>query len=264
MQFWNLYLNYIKRFIKARSEYRTSFFWGIISNFYSYLITYLTFYVIIDNFGHIDGWDFYDLCILYGLNLLTYAIAAMLFWSVFGIEHDMLAGNLDILLIRPISLMKSLICRKFVDTFLGQILVACIFMITAFANNVEMNFIKGIYVGAAIIGGILIHSATMIFFGSISFWTKRSLFLADLIYYDLRVFLEYPLSIFPIWVKYMFTFILPWALINYYPSLIILEKCNATFDYVLGIISPIIGAGFFYGAKVFFNYGLGRYNSSGS
>lgn len=265
MDFLSLYASCIKRYIKARMEYRTSFFMGIFSNFYSYLITFLTFYVVVNNFGTIDGWDFYDLCVLYGINLLTYAIAAMLFWSVFGIEHELIAGNLDILLIRPINVVKSLICKKFVDTFIGQILIAGIFLIIAFVkNDTAMGIPKYFYLILAVIGGILIHSATMIFFGAVSFWTKRSLFLADFVYYDVRTFLEYPLSIFPVWLKFVFTFILPWALINYYPSLILLGKCNTTFDYALGIVSPIVGVGIFIAAIAFFNYGLRRYSSSGS
>ena len=86
----------------------------------------------------------------------------------------------------------------------------------------------------------MIHAATMVFFGALSFWTQRSLFLADLIYYDFRIFLEYPLTIFPVWIKYVFTFVLPWAFINYYPSLVLLNKGVSTFDYIMGGISPVV------------------------
>lgn len=265
MNFLGIYASYIKCFFKSRTEYRVSFFMGIFSNFYSYLITFISFYVIIENFGTIDGWGFYDLCMLYGINLFTYAIAAMLFWNVFGVEKEILAGNLDILLIRPMGMIKQLICRKFVDTFIGQIIISAIFLIISFRKcNVTVMNIKFIYFLIIIISGVMIHSAAMIFFGSISFWTKKSLFLADFIYYDLRKFLEYPLSIFPFWLKYFFSFVLPWGLINYYPALIILSKYESRTDYLLGVLCPLIGVVLFILSLLLFKRGMKNYSSTGS
>lgn len=265
MSFVKLYFAYIRCFIKARSEYRVSFFMGMLANFYSYFINFLLFYVIIQNFGSIRGWEFYDLCILYGLNLLTYAIAAMLFWTVFGVEHDNLGGNLDVLLIRPLSLIKSLICRKMVDTFWGQIIVTVGFIGVALVKeNIISDIEKLLFFFLSILGGVMIHAATMVFFGALSFWTQRSLFLADLIYYDFRIFLEYPLTIFPVWIKYVFTFVLPWAFINYYPSLVLLNKGVSTFDYIMGGISPVVGAILFGLSIQFFYFGLKQYEGTGS
>mgnify|MGYP006944386797 CR=1 FL=1 len=73
---------------------------------------------------------------------MTYAIAAMLFWTVFGVEHDNLGGNLDVLLIRPLSLIKSLICRKMVDTFWGQIIVTVGFIGVALVKKYNIRHRK--------------------------------------------------------------------------------------------------------------------------
>ena len=265
MDFIRIYTSYLKCFFKSRTEYRASFFMGVFSNFYCYLITFVSFYVIIDNFGTIDGWGFYDMCMLYGINIFTYAIAAMMFWNVFGIEKELLSGNLDTLLIRPMGVIKQLMCSKFTDTFIGQIIISGFFLAVSFRKSgVSILGIKTVYFVCILISGVMIHSAAMILFGAISFWTKKSLFFADFIYYDLRKFIEYPLSIFPIWIKCFFTFILPWGLINYYPALIILSKYKSKSDYFLGILSPFIGVIFLFFSLYVFMQGIKNYSSSGS
>jgi ABC-2 type transport system permease protein len=222
--------------------------------------------VITQQFGTIEGWKFEDMTMLYGLNLFTYSIAGVLFWyTVFHLDNEITSGNLDSYLIRPMGLIKQMICKRFGDTFLGQILVTLIFMATAFTKiNYQMTAFSYIYLVLAILGGVLIQSGAMTILGSLSFWMLRSSNLADIVYYDMRTFVHYPLSIFPSFIRIILTYILPWAIINYYPSLIILQKVQTTEEFVLGMLSPVIGILFFLLSLYVFNCGLRRYSGSGS
>jgi ABC-2 type transport system permease protein len=253
-------------FFKARMEYRFSFFSGIAANFYCYFITYTTFWVLTRQFGSIDGWSFEDMTLLYGLNLLTYSIAGVLFWyTVFHLEREITSGNLDSYLIRPMGLIRQMICRRFGDTFIGQIIVTLIFMVSAFSKiRYELTFFSYVYLVGAILGGILLQAGAMIILGSLSFWTLRSMDLAQTLYYDLRTFVHYPLSIFPAFIRNILTYILPWAMINYYPSLIILHKIETSRQLVLGLLAPFVGLMFFIVSLFIFDRGLKRYSGSGS
>jgi ABC-2 type transport system permease protein len=253
-------------FFKARMEYRFSFFSGIAANFYCYFITYTTFWVLTRQFGSIDGWSFEDMTLLYGLNLLTYSIAGVLFWyTVFHLEREITSGNLDSYLIRPMGLIRQMICRRFGDTFIGQIIVTLIFMVSAFSEiRYELTFFSYVYLVGAILGGILLQAGAMIILGSLSFWTLRSLDLAQTLYYDLRTFVHYPLSIFPAFIRNILTYILPWAMINYYPSLVILHKIETCRQLVLGLLAPFVGVMFFIVSLFIFDQGLKRYSGSGS
>ncbi|WP_025691296.1 ABC transporter permease [Paenibacillus zanthoxyli] len=265
MEFVFIYFEFIKKFLKARIEYRFSFFSGFLANFYCYLITFLSFWVIINNFGTIAGWTFEDLSFLYGLNILTYAIAGMFFWPVFRLETEITSGNLDGYLIRPLGVIKHLVFRQFGDTFLGQIVVTLVFLIKAL---IEMNTPRSpywyLFLIIIIISGTMIQSAAMIFIGSLSFWMNRSTQLGDILYYDLRKFTEYPLLIFPKTIRIILSTIIPWALICYYPILILLNKANTTVEWLLGGGAPIIACMLFWFAIIFFKKGLSHYDGSGS
>jgi ABC-2 type transport system permease protein len=253
-------------FFKGRMEYRFSFFSGLFANFYCYLITYTTFWVITQRFGTIDGWVFEDMVILYGLNLFTYSIAATLFWyNIFQLGQQITTGRLDGFLIRPMGLIKQMVCSRFGDTALGQIVVSLVFIAVCIVRvNYKMTIYSYVYLVFAVIGGVLIQMGAMIILGSLSFWTLRSGDLADIVYYDMRAFTHYPLSIFPSFIRITLTYVLPWAIINYYPSLIILQKVQTTEEFVLGILSPVIGILFFVLSLFVFNCGLRRYSGSGS
>jgi len=266
MEFIKLYLSYTKMFLKARMEYRFSFFSGLFANFYCYFITYTTFWVITRQFDTVRGWNFEEMTILYGLNLITYAIAGTFFWyTVFHLDKEITTGNLDIYLIRPMGLVKQLICKRFGDTFIGQILITLIFMVVAIVKlSYKLTLFSYIYLILAVIGGILIQAGAMVILGSLSFWILRSGELANTIYYDIRSFTIYPLSIFPSFIRIILTYILPWAIISYYPSLIILHKVQTLEEFLLGILSPVIGILFFLLSLFVFNRGLRRYSGSGS
>ncbi len=266
MEFLRIYGSYIKLFLKARMEYRFTFFSGVFANFFCYFVTYLTFWVITRQFTNIDGWSFEDMTLLYGLNLFSYSVAGVLFWyTVFHLDQEITSGKLDSYLIRPMGLIKQMICHRFGDTFLGQIAVTLIFMIAALGNiSYRLTVFSYLYLIFAVIGGVLIQAAAMITLGSLSFWTLRSGKIADLLYYELRTFVHYPLSIFPQFIRIMLTYILPWAIINYYPSLIILDKVTTTEELVIGLLSPVIGVALFLISLLIFNLGLKRYNGSGS
>lgn len=265
-EFLSTYWLYIKTFFKSRAEYRIGFFFGLFANFYCYFITYSTYWVLVNGLGTIGGWDFSDLSILYGLSLLSYSVSGTLIWyTVYHLGGTITSGGLDIYLTRPIGVLKQMIFQRFGDTFIGQIVVTIVFLTAAFAAKIEtMTPFLFLYLVLSVIGGILIQSGGMIIIGALSFWTNRSGEIGDILYYDVRSITQYPLSIFPKWIQYILTYIFPWAFINYYPSLILLNKAHNTSDIVLGLLSPVFGILFLLLALFIFNRGLRRYSGAGN
>lgn len=265
-EFFSTYWLYIKTFFKSRAEYRAGFILGLFANFYCYFITYSTYWVLISGLGNIGGWDFSDLSILYGISLLTYSISGTLIWyTVYHLGGVITSGGLDMYLTRPLGVLRQMIFQRFGDTFIGQIIVTIIFLFVAiFTKSNVITPIKMVYLIFSVVGGVLIQAGGMILIGSISFWTKRSSEIGDIFYYDLRKITQYPLSIFPRWIQLALTYIFPWAFINYYPSLILLNKAKGAADNLLGMLSPVIGVLVLGLSLLVFNQGLKKYSGAGS
>lgn len=253
-------------FFKGRAEYRLSFFLGLFCNFYSYFITFATYWVLISGVGNIIGWNFSELSVLYGLSLLTYAISGTLIWyTAYNMSDLIQSGKLDMLLIRPVGVLKQMIYQRFGDTFIGQVIVSVIFLIVAFSKlSGRMSIIKLIYLLLCIIGGTLIQIASMIMVGSLSFFMIKSTEFGDIIYYDIRDMTKYPLEVYPKVIQIFLTFICPWAFVNYYPTLILLDKVTVNSQMILGWLSPIVGVGLFLLSLAFFQLGLKKYSGVGN
>lgn len=264
--FFATYWLYIKTFFKARAEYRVGFVLGMVANFYCYFITFATFWVLVQGVGGLAGWDFADLSVLYGLSLLTYAVSGVLVWNtVYHMGNVIVSGGLDIYLSRPCGVLQQMMFQQFGDTFIGQIVVTVVFLIAAFAQKAEnLTWLMVIYLIFAIIGGILIQTGSMIIIGSLSFWMLHTNELGNIVYYDLRSMTQYPIVIFPKWIQFILTFIFPWAFINYYPSLILLNKVETLGDLVLGLLSPVVGVIVLLVSLLVFKLGLKKYSGVGN
>lgn len=58
---------------------------------------YISIWVVISYVGDIDGWDFWDISILYGLNLIASSISSLFLWyMVFNLGDLLISGQLDI------------------------------------------------------------------------------------------------------------------------------------------------------------------------
>ena len=262
----SIYVTYVKIFFKSRSEYRVAFIAGIFAKLFCYLVTFLSFWIITNRFGDIAGWNFADMSILYGLNLFTYSLAGTLVWyNVFALDREITTGRFDLYLTRPMNLLGQMICSRFGDTFIGQIIVTLFFLIQAIAyHRSRLSLSICIFILLTIIGGVMIQTGAMILIGALSFWTMRTGEIGDVFYYNLRELTHYPLLIYPKWIQYLLTFLFPWAFINYYPSLIILGKAESGFEQMLGYLSPLVGA-FVLSLGIFVFYlGLRRYASAGN
>ena len=266
MNFIRLYFFYVKTFFKARAEYRVSFFLGLFANFITYFLIYISYWIITNKLHGIEGWKFEDLTILYGISLLTYAVAGTLLWyTVYNLSSLILKGTLDVLLTRPMGIVKQLICYRFGDTFLAQILVTMIFLGIALYREKELfSGIKLLYLFLILISGICLQMAGMLVVGAISFWTLKSEEIGEIFYYQFRNLTQYPLGIFPGIIQVMLTFIFPWAFINYYPSLLLLNKADGMFERICGYIAPLVGVVALLAALKFFRYGLRHYSGAGN
>ena len=72
---------------------------------------------------------------------------------------------------------------------------------------------------------------------------------------------EYPMSIYTRWFRRFFTFVIPLALVGYYPALAILGRDELD---VWHAVSPIAGVAFLAIALALFRLGVRRHASTGS
>lgn len=163
-----------------------------------------------------------------------------------------------LLFIRNGNLFQT-VCFQVIWIFILS-LIGALFAAKMLHIQITVGFMLGFIV--SIINGVYVFTAILFSVSCISFWTMKS----KSILYSTNEIQEsvqhYPISIFNKAFKFIVTVLLPYGLVNYYPSLILLNKVNVHWVYVIMIalvdmIYGVIGA-------FLWRRGLKRYNGSGS
>src|SRR5689334_17419761 len=260
-----LYWAYVKFYFRAQREYPANFIVGNIANFYTYFLVYANFWILTQKFGSLGGWSFDQVSLLYSLNLLSYDLAGILFWySIYGLEDAIVRGDLDRYLVRPRGVIVQLVCQQFGFSFVGQVLAVLTFLVpTLLRLPAALAPARLLYLAVALLSACLLQAGAIILVGALGFWLTRTRDLGNIFYYSLRGFVNFPLNMFPGFLQVGLTFILPWAFINYYPALILLDRAGSGLQFALGLAAPLVGALFFWFALQVFHRGLDRYTGAG-
>ncbi len=261
-----LYLAYQLAYLRGRMDYRWQFLGDIVAGILGQASVVASLWLITRRFTEVGGWTFPELAVLYGLSMLTFALAGMVFWPfVYLVDGLVVSGRLDQYFLRPRGLVVQLVCGGAGINHLGGVAVgAATVAIGLGALAARLSALKIAYLVAAIGGGALLQAAGIITVAALSFWLMRSSDLGDIVFYNLQNFLSYPLTIYPGFLKVLLTAVIPLAFVNWYPSLLLLDRCAGTLDFVLGLAAPLVGAAAFVGALALFRRGERRYASSGS
>jgi len=229
---------------------------------------YLGIWILIDNFGNINGWSFYEVMFLYNVNLFSYGISGLLLWipmkQVEGLVHN---GDFDLYMTKPMNILLHLISKNFTHPFFGHIILSIFIFILIFINmSISLNLFQVLMFCLSLFGATLIQISIMIIGGSINFWLIKASTFLDIMIYGLRGFISYPISIYTHSIQFILTFALPYAFINYYPVMIVFPEKSSEmlFNKYLSFGTPVIGAIMFIIALRIWNIGIKNYQSTGS
>lgn len=260
-----LYFNLIKAGLKRFTEYRSSFIAGFFGLIMINGSSILLIWVMLKNFHTLSDWTFWQIVFNYCLFLCCLGFHNTFFRHISDLETHIVNGTFDRFLLRPISPLLQLASEKISITDLCDFIVGMLgtlFAAKMLQIQITMNFVFGFIL--SIINGVYIFTVILFSVSCISFWTMKS----KSILYSTNEIQEsvqhYPISIFNKGFKFIVTTILPYGLVNYYPSLILLNKVNTqnVWGYIILILLIDIIYGFI--GILLWRKGLKKYNGSGS
>lgn len=248
--------------LKSKLEYRLNFALEIGINIFTYVVTYMGTWVVLNKFHTIHGWNLYEVMILYNMNLVTYGLACLFFYIPFrNLENILVNGEFDSYLTKPVNPFVYLILRQNYLGFLSHIILGItMFIICLQKVEIDWSINKVFTFISAIIGGTLIQASIIIATGALNIKLVRANALMDTFIYNIRSFVEYPIDIYPKSIQCLVTFVIPYALINYYPIAYIFRKTSA----FCAALPLIIGVLMFGGAYALFMYLLRYYQGTGT
>ena len=249
------------------AEYRAAFFVGTIGMIFLFGGEMFVVWIVIDRFEHIGNWRAYEVLLLLGMNMLAYGMAGLFTWSSFSrLGEYVQSGEFDEFLIRPMSVSLYFIIKRFRYGHLAHILISSTVIGFALSNlSISFTLFKWFWLLVAILSASMIQVSFIVYTAVASFWLVRAESFVSFFVWGMRNFVQYPISIYPKFIQFILTFIIPYAFINFYPAQYFLQKNDILlFHPYIQFMGPIVGLSMFSIAVLLWKAGLKRYQSTGT
>ncbi len=254
--------------LRSALQYRLSFGLDVLSTSLVTVTEFAAFVLVFSRFEGLGGWTLVEIMFLYGLVEFTFGLTDMVFdgFDSPTFSQHIRKGTLDQFLLRPVNLMIQIFGSSLSFRRIGRVLFgASIFAYALLHNPQVWQLEKMLYLPLVIFGMALYFGALFLIGASITIFTVDSTDAMNLLTYGGKDMMSYPMSIYTDWLRVMFTFLFPVALVNYYPALFFLEKPDPFgFPSFMPFLAPLAGIAMFLLALRFWKFGLIRYQGVGS
>ncbi len=261
-RYMRLYRVLITQFLKGIMQSKVDFLMGLLGFFFTQFMGIAFLYLVFRQVPSLQGWTLEQLIFIYGFAQIPRGIDHLLTDNIWLIAWRMvLSGDFDRYMLRPMNLFFQVIAEKLQPDALGELLVGGILLVISLQKGIVI--VDGVHIVlffVSVMAGALIYTAIKLFFASLSFWVKISgPFLQTA--YEMADFAKYPTEIYHRAIRFVITWIIPFAFVAYLPASFFLKA--EVSPGIIGI-ECIMAVVLFSIAYVVFTIGTRRYESAGN
>ncbi len=263
----SLYLRFVGVQLQSMMEYRAAFLFGAVAQALGYGAYVLLLYIMVARFNGIAGWRPSEVTFFYGLNLFSYALAGIFcFNSFYGLGQMIRTGEFDNVLTKPVNPFLFIAVRQFNYGYFSHLSLSVLVIGLSMAKlGIAATPVTLAVLVVIVLSGALIYAAVFVATGVPAFWLVRNEALTSILLWNLGTFVHYPLSAFQRPVQLVFTVLLPYGFVSFFPAQFFLEHHDYVgFSPIIQYLSPVVGIAAFTLAYQFWRFGLSRYQSTGS
>ena len=256
-----LYFNSLALHLKSELEYRMSF----IISFLSQILIFFTYYFVIialfSKFNNIKGFTLYEVLLCFSIIQFGFAFNEVFARGIDKFDKLIIEGGFDRLLLRPKNLILQVLCSDGDFVKVSRLIQAVIVLVIALINlKVELTFLKVICLILMLMASCVIFFGIFLLAASYCFITIQGLEVRNVFTDGGKHMAQYPIGVFKKGFVFFFTFIIPYAFVNYYPLLYFIGKS----DNILYAFSPLIVFLYLIPCFIVFYMGVKKYEGSGS
>jgi ABC-2 type transport system permease protein len=261
MFYFSMFGQYFSQYLKTRLQYRVDLAVEIFSDLLFQGVNLVFILVVFGHTQFLSGWNREEIIFIYGFFLVPFAIFAA-FFNIWDFnERYIVKGEMDRILTRPIhSLFQVIIERMEVESLFGAITGITIMIYAGMKLDLAFHWYDIFIFAIMVIGGALVYAGIFISLASIGFWSDARTSIMPMMY-NIGNYGRYPVNIYNKVIRFVLTWILPFAFVGVYPSAYFLGKEDW---YVYAFLTPVVGAVFFIGAVVLWNIGVTKYRGAGN
>lgn len=258
---FRLYCHFISVIIRCKMQYKKSFIMYTIGAFLVSFNVFVGIFFLFRRFTNIKGFTYTEVLLCYSIVLMAFTLAEM-FARGFDTFPDLVrTGGFDRVLLRPRGIMLQVFGSQFELTRIGRLLQAAVLLAYGmWKSHIHWTADKILTVCLMILGGCALFSGFFLVYAALSFFTLEGLEFMNIFTNGLKEYGKYPMGIYGKGVLWIMTFLIPFALVQYYPFLYLLDRRTDAGYMIL----PLAASLFLLPCYLLWRYGVRHYQSSGS
>lgn len=259
---FRLFRIFAAQHLKKLMEYKIDFITGACSFLIDQVVNIAFLAIIFGGVESLKGWSYHEIMFIYGFSLLPKGLDHLFCDNLWNVGYGIVRrGDFDKYLTRPISPLLTVTVEVFQVDSLGELIVGIALIINS-VRYIDLPFVWYDIPLAiiAVLFGMLIYTSLKIILASISFWTKQSGHIINMIY-GMNDFSKYPVEIYSRPVRWGVTYVIPFAFTAFYPASYLLRHTSPLFS-IGGTV--VAGCVLFAIGLCVWHKGLTVYESAGS
>ena len=255
-----LYLKFAAIHLKTSMAYPSAFFTMCVGRLLLTINGLLTVVFLLDRFGTVGGYTLSEILLGFGVVLTASSLAECFARGFDAFARIMREAQFDRLLVRPRSLVFQVVCQDMKLAMLANVLQGIAMIAYGIAKGTIIWTLPKIAVLLLMIlcGGLLFFGIFLLR-ASLCFVTLEGLEVMNIFTDGIREFSRYPFNIYGREVLCILTFLIPMALVQYWP----LRFLMGTGPWWYGLL-PILSLWFLIPCYWVWKWGVRHYCSTGS
>jgi len=256
-----LYFHYVLIQLKSAMQYKLSFFFGVLGQLSVSLATFFEVYFLFDRFHSVAGFTFQEVLLCYSAIMMSFSLAECFVRGFDSFRSIISNAKFDRIMVRPRNVILQVLGEKAEFTRFGRLLQSALILCYALPlSGVLWTWDKILLYVLMILCGSLLFGGLFVIYASICFFTTEGLEVMNIFTDGAREFGAYPFAVYGKNVLRIVTYIVPLALIQYYPFLYLTGRTDSMLYFFL----PILALLFLIPCMLFWKLGMRHYRSVGS
>jgi ABC-2 type transport system permease protein len=228
-----IYRECIKVAFATASTYRLNFFLNSVIMLLGDILFPLVTILIYGSGAGFEGWTIYEVLLIQSVFTISMAIADMSFHGImWATMFAVREGNFEMVLLMPVDTMFLLMAKTFSIDGIGLLLGGITIFIISLSNLTAPTLIMWLQFMAMFVVGMMVMLGISLIMAATSFkWVGNSRI--PEIFDSLRSFGKYPQSIFPKTVLIISSFVIPVAMIGFFPAAALLGRGGYVMFYAI-------------------------------
>lgn len=250
--------------IQSTLLFRGSLLVNILTDFLRSLSTFLVILISFFSISSFAGYDFVTVVFIFMFSHLSYGLCMMFFSSLRNFGDKVKAGELDIIMLKPVNTLGYVCCSSVNIGSVSHIIISIIlFVCLDDAFGIEWTLAKALYFLLALISSALLQGAILLVISSLSFEMVDVRGLNNL-YAGFREFTWYPLTVYNKVTQYIMLSFIPLGYISFVPTGIFMKhEVNSMLPSVLINGAPVLGIVVFILSYQYWKFKIRQYHSTG-